>query len=158
MQDHPGFNGFLNPLRQPGTRGVAATNIMSDVELVRDQAGTLTAQAAVRHTELFAGILTRAITQRKAVHTVNLPGKQTVLRFAEHQFAIKENFTQATPDSSVSRREYRYGGHKPFSSFTSSTCICQPSWLVMVSPWLNITRSRGITACVQTVFTSRWEK
>ena len=137
---------------------MAAANIMSDVELVRDQAGTLTAQAAVRHTELFAGILTRAITQCKAVHTVNLPGKQTVLRFAEHQFAIKENFTQ---------------GYAGLFSIQASTDIGQQAifffyffdlHLPAVMAGNGITRVEhhaghgGITACVQTVFTSRWEK
>ncbi|EFE07530.1 hypothetical protein CIT292_09417 [Citrobacter youngae ATCC 29220] len=67
---------------------------MGDVELVGDQAGSLTAQTAPRHTVLFALKFTRAIAQREAVHTVNLAGKQAILWFTEDQFAVEQHFTQ----------------------------------------------------------------
>ncbi len=42
---------FPNPLRQPAGRAARGGGQHHErVELVRDQAGTLTAQAAVRHT------------------------------------------------------------------------------------------------------------
>src|SRR5699024_10054826 len=131
---------------------------MSDVELVRDQAGALTAQAAVRHTELSAGILTRAITQRKAVHTVNLPGKQAVLRFAEHQFAIKENFTQ---------------GYAGLFSIQASTDIGQQAIFFfyfidlhlpagMAGNCITLVEQHAghgrITDYARTIYPSRWEK
>ncbi|MNP04826.1 hypothetical protein D3C76_967570 [compost metagenome] len=68
---------------------MTATNVVGDVQLVRDQAGALTAQAAPRHTVLLALELTRAIAQGKTVHAVNLTGEQTVLRLAKHQAAVE---------------------------------------------------------------------
>ena len=67
---------------------------MSNVELVGDQAGTLAAQTTPRHTVLFALKFTRAIAQRKAVHTINLASKQAILWFAEYQFTVEQHFTQ----------------------------------------------------------------
>ena len=67
---------------------------MGDVQLVGDQAGALATQAAPRHTVLFTLELTCAIAQREAVHSIDLPGKQAILRFAENQFAVEQHFTQ----------------------------------------------------------------
>ncbi len=73
---------------------MTTADIMGNVELVGDQAGTLTTQTTPRHTVLFALKFTCAIAQRKAVHTVNLAGKQAILGFTENQFAVEQHFTQ----------------------------------------------------------------
>ncbi len=96
MQDHARFDGFTeaNFIGQQHARRVAATHIVGDVQLMRDQAGALSAQAAPRHPVLFALIFTRTVAQGEAIHTVDLPGEQAVLRFAEHQLAVEQHFTQ----------------------------------------------------------------
>ena len=96
VQDHPGFNGFTqaNFVRQQYARGVTTANVMGNVELMWDKAGALAAQAAPRHAVLFALIFTRAVAQRETIHTVNLAGKETVLWFAKHQFAVEQHFAQ----------------------------------------------------------------
>ncbi|CAH0264148.1 hypothetical protein SRABI106_02888 [Rahnella aquatilis] len=71
---------------------MALTDFISDVQLMWDQAGTHTAQTAEFQTELFTLIFTGAETQGKTVHTVNLTGEQTILRFAEGQFAVEQHF------------------------------------------------------------------
>ncbi len=83
---------------------MAAANVMSDIQLMRDQAGALTAQAAPRHAVLFALEFARAIAQSKTIHTVNLSGEQTVLRFAENQLAVEQHFTQGNVGFLVSSR------------------------------------------------------
>jgi hypothetical protein len=144
MQDHPGFNGFpeTDLIRQQHAWRIAATHIVSDVQLMRDQVSTLAAQAAPRHTVLRALIAAGAKTQRKTVHTVNLPGKQAILWFAEYQFTVEQHFAQ---DNVVFLGiQTRSGvGKQSVSSFTSSIVNCQPSWLVTVSPGLNMTRVTG---------------
>ncbi|VGP45051.1 hypothetical protein SB00610_02250 [Klebsiella quasipneumoniae subsp. similipneumoniae] len=73
---------------------MTTAHVVGDVQLMRDQAGALAAQAAPRHAVLLALELARAVAQGKAVHAVDLAGEQTVLRLAEHQFAVEQHFTQ----------------------------------------------------------------
>ena len=73
---------------------MTAANIMSNVKLVRNQAGTLTTQTTPRHTVLFALKFACAIAQSKAIHAINLAGKQAILWFTEYQFAVEQYFTQ----------------------------------------------------------------
>ncbi len=73
---------------------MTTAHIVGNMQLVRDQAGALAAQAAPRHAVLFALELARAVAQGKAIHTVDLAGEQAVLRFAEYQFAVEQHFTQ----------------------------------------------------------------
>ncbi len=107
MDDHAGFDGFAEAhfIRQQDARRMAMAHVMGDVQLVGDQAGALAAQAAPRHAVLFALVFARAEAQRETIHTVDLPGKQAILRFAEHQLAVEQHFARiATPLSWVSRR------------------------------------------------------
>ena len=96
MNNHPGLDGFAEAhfIGQQHARRVAAAHVIGDVELVRDEIRALAAQAAPRHPVLFALVFAGAIAQGKAVHSVNLTSEQAVLRFAEHQFAVEEHFTQ----------------------------------------------------------------
>ena len=96
MQDHPGFNGFAQPhfIGQQHARRMAATHVMGDVQLVRNQVRTLPTQAAPRHAVLLTLVFPRAVAQRETVHTINLPGEKTILRLAEHQLAVEQHFTQ----------------------------------------------------------------
>ncbi len=96
MNNHTGFDGFPQThfVRQQHARRMATAHIIGDMQLMRDQVRPLAAQAAPRHPVLFALIATGAKTQGKAIHTVDLPGKQAVLRFTEHQFAVEKDFTQ----------------------------------------------------------------
>ncbi|SUX87397.1 Uncharacterised protein [Citrobacter koseri] len=74
---------------------MAATDIMGNVELVGNQAGALTAQAAPRHAVLLALKFTCAVAQSESVHPVDLPGEQAILRFTENQLAVEQDFTPA---------------------------------------------------------------
>ncbi|MNE15801.1 hypothetical protein D3C80_1087220 [compost metagenome] len=96
VQNHARFDGFTQAhfIRQQYARCVTTTHVVSDVELMGNQAGALSAQAAPRHTVLLALELTRAIAQGEAVHTVNLTGEQAILWLAEHQTAIEHHLAQ----------------------------------------------------------------
>ncbi len=96
MQDHARLDGFTQAhfICQQHARRMATAHVMGDVQLVGDQAGALAAQAAPGHAVLFTLELTRAIAQGEAIHTVDLPGKQAVLRLAEHQLAVEQHFAQ----------------------------------------------------------------
>ncbi len=96
MQDHTGFNGFTEAhfVCQQYARRMTTANVMGDIQLMRDQAGALTTQAAPRHAVLFTLEFTCAIAQGETIHTVDLPGKQAILRLAENQFAVEQHFTQ----------------------------------------------------------------
>ncbi|MND14628.1 hypothetical protein D3C80_48180 [compost metagenome] len=160
MQDHPGFDGFTEPdfIRQQHARGVATANVVGDVQLVRDQAGALAAQAAPRHPILLALIFTRAVAQRKAVHTVDLPGEQAILRLAENQLAVEQHFTQ---------------DHVGFFGIQTGTGIGQQAVLFIYFVNLELPAfvagdgvarikhhagDRGVVACVQTIFADGGEK
>ncbi len=71
------------------------------IRLVADRAGRCTAYGTVRWNTY------ARITQRKAVHTVNLPGKQTVLRLLNTSLLSRKTSRRATPDSQYPG-EYRY--------------------------------------------------
>ena len=96
VQDHACFDGFTQAhfVSQQHARRMATAHVMGDIQLMGNKAGTLAAQAAPRHAVLFTLELTRAIAQREAIHTVDLPGKQAILRLAENQFAVEQHFTQ----------------------------------------------------------------
>ena len=96
VQDHACFDGFTQAhfISQQHARRMATAHVMGDIQLMGNKAGTLTAQAAPRHAVLLTLELTRAVAQGEAIHSVDLPGKQTVLRLAEHQFAVEQHFTQ----------------------------------------------------------------
>ncbi len=95
MQNHPGFDGFTQTdfIGQQDARRVATSDIMGDMQLVGNQAGALSAQAAPRHPILLALVFAGAVA-RKTVHPVDLTGEQAVLRFAEHQFAVEQHFAR----------------------------------------------------------------
>ena len=96
VQDHACFDGFTQAhfVSQQHARRMATAHVMGDIQLMGNKAGTLTAQAAPRHAVLLTLELTRAVAQGEAIHSVDLPGKQTVLRLAENQFAVEQHFTQ----------------------------------------------------------------
>ncbi|CFZ46307.1 Uncharacterised protein [Salmonella enterica subsp. enterica serovar Typhi] len=73
---------------------MATTHIMSDIKLMRDQVGPLTAQAAVWHPVLLALKFTGAIAQREPIHSIDLTGEQTILGLTENQLAVEQNFAQ----------------------------------------------------------------
>ena len=137
---------------------MTTAHIVGNMQLVRDQAGALAAQAAPRHAVLLALELTRTVAQGKAVHTVNLTGKQAVLRLAEHQFAVEQHFTQS---------------HVRFLGVQASTGVGQQP--VLFIHFVNVelpafmagngvarvkhhAGDRGIVARVQTVFADGGEK
>ncbi|MNT17858.1 hypothetical protein D3C72_1530360 [compost metagenome] len=94
VDNHPGFDGFTqsNFVRQQNARRMTLADFIGDMQLVRDQAGTHATQAGERQAILLALVFTRAETQGETVHTVDLAGKQAVLRFAEGQFAVQQHF------------------------------------------------------------------
>jgi hypothetical protein len=84
-----------------------------------------------------------------------LPGKQAVLRLAEHQFAVEQHFTQ--DDIGFVRIQASADvGEQSILFFYVFNLSCQPSWLVTVSPGLNITRVTG-SHCERTDGFHRWQ-
>ena len=71
---------------------MALADFMGDVQLVRDQAGAHAAQAGERQAILLALVFACAETQRETVHAVDLAGEQAILRFAEGQLAVQQDF------------------------------------------------------------------
>ena len=62
---------------------------------MRDQTGADAAQAAGGTAVLFTQEFAGTVAQRKAIHTVNLTGKQAILRFIKCQFTVEKHFAQA---------------------------------------------------------------
>ena len=160
MQNHPGFDGFTQTdfIGQQNARRVAAADVMGDMQLVGNQAGALSAQAAPRHPVLLALVFAGAVAQRKTVHSVDLAGEQAVLRFAEHQFAVEQHFAQ---------RDVGFFGIKTGTG-VSQQAVFFINFVNLELPAFvagdGITRvkhhagDRGIIACVQTVFADGGEK
>ncbi len=96
LNDHAGFNGFAQAhfICQQHARCVATANIVCDMQLMRNQIGAHATQAAGRQAILLAVIFTGAKTQGKTIHTIELAGKQAILRLAEHQLTVEHHFTQ----------------------------------------------------------------
>ncbi len=138
---------------------MTTAHVVSDVQLMRIRLVRWPRRPlyGIRYCSLWN--LARAIAQRKAVHTVDLTGKQAVLRFAEHQFAVEQHFTQGYVrlPGYPGGCQYRTAARSLLSLLRRASC--QPSWLVMVSPGLNITRVIGESLReLQTVFADGWEK
>ena len=137
---------------------MAAANVMSDIQLMRDQAGALTAQAAPRHAVLFALEFARAIAQGKTIHTVNLSGEQTVLRFAENQLAVEQHFTQG--NVGFLGVESGAGVGQQAVLFINFVNLELPAFMAGdgVARVKHHAGDRGVVACVQTVFADGGEK
>ncbi|MNS47955.1 hypothetical protein D3C72_805070 [compost metagenome] len=160
MQDHPCFDGFTEAdfISQQHARRMATANVVGDVQLVWDQAGTLTTQAAPRHAVLFTLEFTRAIAQGKTVHAVDLTGKQTVLRLAEDQSAVEQHFAQ--DDICFFRVDSRTDvGEDPILFFYVFN-LQLPAFMAGngVARIKHDAGNRGIIACIQTVFTGGREQ
>lgn len=137
---------------------MTTAHIVGNMQLVRDQAGALAAQAAPRHAVLFALELARAVAQGKAIHTVDLAGEQAVLRFAEYQFAVEQHFTQG---------DVRFLGVQAGASvgqqpvlFIHFVNVELPAFMAGdgVARVKHYAGDRGIVARVQTVFADGGEK
>ena len=137
---------------------MAAANVVSDIQLMRDQAGALAAQAAPRHAVLFTLELTRAIAQGEAIHTVDLPGKQAVLRLTEHQFAVEQHFTQG--DVGFLGIEAGTGVGQQTVLFINFVNLELPAFMAGdgIARVEHHAGDRGVVACVQTVFADGGEK
>ncbi len=123
-----------------------------------DQAGTLTAQAAPRHTVLFALELTRAVAQREAIHTVNLTGEQAILWLAKYQFAVEQHFAQhdiglfgieASADIGEQSILFFYVFNLQLPAFMAGNGVARVE---------HHAGNRGIIASIQTVFTGGGEE
>ena len=137
---------------------MTTAHIVGNMQLVRDQAGALAAQAAPRHAVLFALELARAVAQGKAIHAVDLAGEQAVLRFAEYQFAVEQHFTQG---------DVRFLGVQAGASvgqqpvlFIHFVNVELPAFMAGngVARVKHHAGDRGIVARVQTVFADGGEK
>ncbi len=137
---------------------MTTAHIVGNMQLVRDQAGALAAQAAPRHAVLFALELARAVAQGKAIHAVDLAGEQAVLRFAEYQFAVEQHFTQG---------DVRFLGVQAGASvgqqpvlFIHFVNVELPAFMAGdgVARVKHYAGDRGIVARVQTVFADGGEK
>ena len=137
---------------------MATANIVGDMQLVRDQAGTLAAQPAPRHTVLFTLIFTRAITQRETVHTVDLPGEQAVLRFAKDQFAVEKDLAQH--DVGFLRIQARTGIGEQTVFFFYVFNSQLPAFVAgyRIARIKHDACNGGIAACIQTIFSRRGKK
>ena len=96
MDDHAGFNGFTQTdfVGQQHAGCMTMTDFTGDMQLMRDQTHTTAGQTTgwVPTTSMLVG--QRFITQRKTGMTVDLAGKQTVLRFIKFDEVIQHHFTQ----------------------------------------------------------------
>ena len=137
---------------------MTTAHVVGDVQLMRDQAGALAAQAAPRHAVLLALELARAVAQGKAIHAVDLAGEQAVLRFAEYQFAVEQHFTQG---------DVRFLGIEAGASvgqqpvlFIHFVNVELPAFMAGngVARVKHHAGDRGIVARVQTVFADGGEK
>ena len=81
-------------VRQQYARGVAVTNLVGNIELVRDQADPATGQAASRVATALVLVDQRLVAQGKAGHPVNLTGKQAILRLVEFDEVVEKHFLE----------------------------------------------------------------
>ena len=160
MQDHPGFNGFAQThfICQQYARRMTATHIVGDVELMRDQAGALAAQTAPWHAVLFTLKFTCAVAQRKPIHAVNLTSKQAILRFAERQFAVEQDFTQCDAGFFGIKTGTNVGKQTIFFFYFIDLQL--PAFMAGngIARVEHHAGHGGVTARIQTVFTGGGEK
>ncbi len=96
MNDHAGFNGFTqtNFICQQYAWRMAVTDFAGNMQLMRDQADPATGQAASRAAATGVLVDQRFITQSKTGMTIDLTGKQTILRFVEFDEVVQHHFSQ----------------------------------------------------------------
>ena len=137
---------------------MALTHFISNVQLVGDQTGTHTAQATKFQAELFALVFAGAKTQRKTVHTVNLTGKQAILRFAKRQFAVEQHFTHGDTGF-LGVQTQAHVGQQTFI-LNDLFDLQLPSFMTAdgITGVKHHAGDRGIISCIQAVFTGSGEK